>query len=327
MMKSNRSFRLRLLLGSVLWTLGLLALAHTIFRAFFFAQLVFTSQDLVLVGLAVLFTTAGLLVVRNALVPFRRLRSDLLELRDGKAQAIAGFYPSEVQPLVDDLNSLLAQRDHAVREAQAKAGDLAHGLKTPLAILTQEAERVRRNGDAELASGIEAQIQRMRRHIEYQLAQARAAATGNTPGVRSSVKESADALSRTLQRLYADRIPSIRIDASAEHFVRVQREDLDEMLGNLLDNACKWAKSDVLLSSRVVNRELFIAVEDDGPGIAASLRDSVLQRGVRADEAAPGSGLGLAIVVRLVELYRGSISLDEGPMGGLRTTLCLPVAG
>lgn len=326
-MKANRSFRLRLLLGSVLWTLGLLALAHTIFRLVFFAHFVFGPQDLVLVGLAVLFTAAGLLVIRYALVPFRRLRSRLLEVRDGKAQAVTGLYPSEVQPLVDDLNSLLEQRDRAVREAQAKAGDLAHGLKTPLAILTQEAERVRRNGDPELAAGIEAQIQRMRRHIEYQLAQARAAATGNTPGVRCSVKESAEALSRTLQRLYADRVLSIRIDASEEHFVRVQREDLDEMLGNLLDNACKWAKGHVLLASRVVNRELVITIEDDGPGVDPSLRKPVLQRGVRADETAPGSGLGLAIVRRLAELYRGSISLGESPMGGLRATVCLPVAG
>jgi signal transduction histidine kinase len=326
-MKSTGSFRLRLLLGSVLWTLGLLALAHTIFRLVFFAHFVFASQDLVLVGLAVLFTAAGLLVVRNALVPFRRLRSSLLELRDGKAQAVTGSYPSEVQPLVNDLNSLLEQRDRAVREAQAKAGDLAHGLKTPLAILTQEAERVRRNGDGELAACIEAQIERMRRQIEYQLAQARATAIGNTLGVRSSVKESAEALSRTLQRLYAERALSIQIDASEEHFVRVQREDLDEMLGNLLDNACKWAKGSVGLSSHVVNGELLIAVEDDGPGIGALLRDSVLQRGVRADETAPGSGLGLAIVVRLVELYKGSISLEESSRGGLRATVRLPVAG
>lgn len=325
-MKSHFSFRLRLLLGSVLWTLGLLALAHTIFRAFFFAHFKFTSQDLILVGLALLFTSAGLLVVRNALVPFRRLRAHLLEVRDGRLQTITGAYPSEVQPLVDDLNSLLEQRDHAVREAQAKAGDLAHGLKTPLAILTQEAERLKREGYTGLAASIGIQIERMRRQIEYQLVQARAAATGNTPGVRSSVKDSAAGLSRTLERLYADRALSIRIDLSEEHFVRVQREDLDEILGNLLDNACKWTATRVLLSCQVADRELLIVVEDDGPGIAPSQRDSVLQRGVRADETAPGSGLGLAIVRRLVELYRGSISLEQSPIGGLRATVRLPIA-
>ena len=327
-MNSNSSFRLRLLLGSVLWTLGLLALAHMIFRAIVVRpHFVFTSADPIIIGLALLFAFSGVMAVRSGLIPFRRLRERLLDVRDGRLQTVAGSYPSEVQPLVDDLNSLLEQRDRAVREAQAKAGDLAHGLRTPLAILAQEAERLDREGHTELAVSIHLQIERMRRQIEYELAQARAAATGNTPGVRSSVRESAVGLSRTLQRLYADRAFSIDIEASGEHFVRVQREDLDEILGNLLDNACKWAKTRVALSSQVGKRELLITVEDDGPGIAPSLRECVLQRGVRADETAPGSGLGLAIVRRLAELYRGSVSLEQSSMGGLRATVRLPVAG
>jgi signal transduction histidine kinase len=248
-------------------------------------------------------------------------------VRDGRQQTVTGSYPSEVQPLVDDLNSLLEQRDRAVRRAQAKAGDLAHGLKTPLAILTQEAERAKRQGHAELAVTIGPQIERMRRQIEYHLAQTRAAGSGVTPGVRASVRDSAEALSRTLQRLYADRALSIRIEASDEHFIRVQREDLDEMLGNLLDNACKWTKSRVTLSSHAGNGEVLIVVEDDGSGITPSLRETVLLRGVRADETAPGSGLGLAIVRELVELYGGAISLEESAMGGLKVTLRLPVAG
>ncbi|MBV8810249.1 MAG: sensor histidine kinase, partial [Acidobacteriaceae bacterium] len=320
--------RLRLLLGSVLWTLGLLALAHMIFRAIFIRpHFVFRSADPIIIGLALLFAISGLMAVRSGLIPFRRLRQRLLDVRDGRLQTVTGSYPNEVQPLVDDLNSLLEQRDRAVREAQAKAGDLAHGLKTPLAIIAQEAEPLEREGHTELALSIRVQIERMRRQIEYQLAQARAAATGNTPGVRSSIKESAVGLSRTLHRLYADRAFSIEIEASGEHFVRVQREDLDEILGNLLDNACKWAKTRVLLSSQIANCELLMVVDDDGPGIAPSLRESVLQRGVRADETAPGSGLGLAIVRRLAELYRGSISLEQSSMGGLRATVRLPVAG
>lgn len=326
-MNSKSSFRLRLLMGSVLWTVGLLALAHMIFRGIVFRRFVFSSGDPIIIGLALLFALAGIVAVRSGLLPFRRLRARLLEVRDGRQQTVTGSYPSEVQPLVDDLNSLLEQRDRAVRQAQAKAGDLAQGLKTPLAILTQEAERVKREGYTELAATIDLQIERMRRQIEYHLAQARAAATGNTPGVRSSVKESADALSRTLQRLYADRPVSIRIEAPDEHFVRVQREDLDEMLGNLLDNACKWAKSRVLLSSQAGHGEVLIVVEDDGSGIALSLRETVLQRGVRADETAPGSGLGLAIVRGLAELYGGSISLEECAMGGLKAMLRLPIAG
>ncbi|MBV9612080.1 MAG: HAMP domain-containing histidine kinase [Acidobacteriaceae bacterium] len=327
-MNPNSSFRLRLLLGSVLWTLGLLALAHMIFRAIVLRpHFVFTSADPIIIGLALLFAFGGLIAVRSGLIPFRLLRERLLDVREGSLQTVTGSYPSEVQPLVDDLNSLLEQRDRAVREAQAKAGDLAHGLKTPLAIIAQEAERLEREGHTELAVSIGLQIERMRRQIEYQLAQARAAATGNTPGVRSSVKESALGLSRTLQRLHADRALAIDIEACDEHFVRVQREDLDEILGNLLDNACKWTATRVVLSSRVANRELLILVEDDGPGIAPSVRESVLRRGVRADQTAPGSGLGLAIVRRLVELYRGSISLEQSSMGGLRVTVHLPFAG
>jgi len=326
-MNSSFSFRLRLLVGSALWTLGLLALAHMIFRATVIRPLVFRSGDLIIVGLAVLFALAGLMAVRSGLIPFRRLRGRLLEVRDGRSQTVMGSYPSEVQPLVDDLNSLLAQRDRAVREAQAKAGDLAHGLKTPLAILAQEADQIEREGHTQLAASMRLQIERMRRQIEYQLAQARAAATGNTPGVRSSVRESADALCRTLQRLYAERALQIQIEPSEEHYVRVQREDLDEILGNLLDNACKWAKSSVRLESHAANREAVIVVEDDGPGIAPLLRESVLQRGVRADETAPGSGLGLAIVRGLVELYKGSIVLEESALGGLKVTVRLPSAG
>jgi signal transduction histidine kinase len=323
-MSVRSSFRLRLLIGSVLWTLGLLALAHMIFRMVVFRHFVFSTRELIIIGLALLFAFAGIVAVSSGLAPFRRLRVRLLEVRDGRQQRVTGSYPSEVQPLVDDLNSLLEQRDRAVRRAQAKAGDLAHGLKTPLSILTQEAERANHEGHAELASTIGLQIERMRRQIEYHLAQARATATANTPGVRSSVKDSAEALSRTLQRLYADRAVSIRIEASQDHCVRVQREDLDEMLGNLLDNACKWARSLVTLSSEAGHDELLIMVEDNGSGISPSLREAVMKRGMRADETAPGSGLGLAIVRELVELYGGTISLEESTMGGLKVSLHLP---
>jgi hypothetical protein len=251
--KSGFSFWLRLLIGSVLWTMGLLALAHLIFRVVVLRHLVLSTRDLIIVALALQFALAGIVAVRSGLTPFHRLRSRLLEVRDGRHQTITGLYPSEVQPLVDDLNSLLLQRDHAVSRAQAKARDLAHGLKTPLAILAQEADRAKRKGHAEPAATIGLQVERMRRQIEYHLAQARAAGTGNTPGVRSSVKESAEALSRTLQRLCADRQLSIHVEASGEDFVRVQREDLDEILGNVLDRKLRndWscmniARSEIL---------------------------------------------------------------------------------
>ena len=164
----------------------------------------------------------------------------------------------------------------------------------------------------------------MRRQIDYHLAQARAAASGATPGAHASASESAEGLARTLRRLHADRALTIDVSVPAEFAVRSQREDLDEMLGNLLDNACKWAKSRVTVSASRVADAIVVIVDDDGPGLDPSMRAAVLQRGVRADEAAPGSGFGLAIVRDLAELYGGSIALEASPLGGVRARLRLP---
>ena len=166
----------------------------------------------------------------------------------------------------------------------------------------------------------------MRRQIEYHLAHARAAASGATPGARCSLLESAQGLTRTLQRLHAARGLRISLHIAAAHTVRGQREDVDEMLGNLLDNACKWARSAITIASTQRNGVIAIIVDDDGPGLPAAMREAVLQRGVRADEAAAGSGFGLGIVRDLAELYGGSIALSDSPGGGLRAELQLPAA-
>jgi signal transduction histidine kinase len=245
-------------------------------------------------------------------------------VRDGRERRVEGRYPSEVQPLVDDLNALLDHRELAVARALAKAGDLAHGLKTPLAVLAQEAQRAGDAGAPEVAAGVTQQVERMRRQIDYHLAHARAAASGATPGAVCAVGASADALARTMARLHADRGLAIDQQITAGPSVRCQREDLDEMLGNLLDNACKWAASRVSIASSQHDGVVLITVDDDGRGLPESMREAVLQRGVRADEAAPGSGLGLAIVRDLAELYGGSVTLATSPLGGLRARLQLP---
>jgi signal transduction histidine kinase len=175
-----------------------------------------------------------------------------------------------------------------------------------------------------MAAAISEQVERMRRQIESHLAHARAAASGATPGAKCSVSESAEGLSRTLRRLYTDRRIAIQLDVAPAHGFRGQREDLDEMLGNLLDNGCKWGRSLVSLTSSANGTQLTIRVDDDGPGIEATMREAVLQRGVRADEATPGSGFGLAIVRDLAELYGGAIILDASPLGGVRAELRLP---
>lgn len=319
------SFRWRILLGTVLWTLGLLPLMHLLFLVIHRQLHLFSARSIaIFLAFATVCMVAGIWQFRAALLPFGSLRRQLLGLRDGSGRRVEGTYPTEVQPLVSDLNSLLEHRERIVQRALAKAGDLAHGLKTPLAVLAQEADRVEAAGQHESASTINLQIERMRRQVDYHLAQARAATPGDVPGARCPVLPSVEGLTRTLLRIYAGRGLRIEVDVSPAHFIRGQREDLEEMLGNLLDNACKWAKSTVKIQSLQENGTVALTVDDDGPGLPASMRERVLQRGVRADEAAPGSGLGLAIVRDLAELYEGTIALEESAMGGLRATLRLP---
>jgi signal transduction histidine kinase len=319
------SFRWRILLGTVLWTLGLIPLMHLLFLVVH-GQLRFMPGWAI--GVFLIFSTlcilAGIWQFRAGLLPFGRLRRQLSGLRDGSRDRIEGTYPAEVQPLVNDLNSLLEHRERIVRRALAKAGDLAHGLKTPLAVLAQEAEQFEAAGQHETASAINVQVDRMRRQVDYHLTQARATTPGNAPGARCPVLVSVEGLTRTLEKIYAARGLAMEVNVSSAHFVRGQREDLEEMLGNLLDNACKWAKSNVKVQSVQENGAVVLIVDDDGPGLSPSIRDQVLQRGVRADEAAPGSGLGLAIVRDLAQLYEGAITLSDSPMGGLRASLWLP---
>jgi signal transduction histidine kinase len=326
------SLRGRILSGAVLWSIGLFIAAMVIatwmmVRYRVLAMHIHGVADThgLLFGVVVLALLAlGLRQVRRALSPLDRLRERLAAIHAGGETVVAGEYPAEVQPLVDDLNVLLQQRDQAVRRAIAKAGDLAHGLKTPLAVLTQEAERARAAGQQELADSLDEQIGRMRRQLEYHLAHARAAASGASVGTVASVRESAEGLVRTLTRLHAARGLTMDVVVDPAHVVRVQREDLDEMLGNLMDNACKWTRSRVAVSSQAQAGTVVISVEDDGPGVPPADRDVVLQRGVRADEAAPGTGLGLAIVRDLAQLYGGSIQLGDAASGGLRAVLTLP---
>lgn len=328
-MRPLRSFRSRLVVGSFLGAVGLLPIVHFVslqlmraYPAVFRSGNAHALLSFTLLGLV--FICVGLVQVWRSLAPFRELRNRLAAVQSGAEHQIAGKYPTEVQPLVNDLNALLDHRERIVRRALSKAGDLAHGLKTPLAVLAHEAERAEAAGQHDLAASIGHEVERMRRQIDYHLAQARAAASGATPGARCAVQESAEPLSRTLQQLHAERGLCISVTAPVDCVARTEREDLDEMLGNLLDNACKWARTKVALDASRHDRRIVITVDDDGPGLAAAMREKVLQRGVRADEAAPGSGLGLAIVRDLAELYGGSITLDASPRGGLRARLELP---
>jgi signal transduction histidine kinase len=328
MKKLWSSFRVRLLVGSIVWTAGLLYIVHVGSVLLFLGPEAFPrmTRASLMLPMAIVAILIGLQIVRRSMASFAELRKRLADVHEGRERQVTGTYFSEIGPVVDDLNALLTHRDRRVREALAKAGDLAHGLKTPLAVLSHEADRLGAAGHTEPAATLAQQVERMRRHVEYHLAHARAAASGATPGTRCSVAESAAAIARTLSQLYAARGLAIELDVAADHIVRGQREDLDEILGNLLDNACKWARTRVTVASANGHGRVAITVDDDGPGIALVMREAVLQRGVRADEAAPGSGFGLAIVRDLVEVYGGSLALDASPLGGLRARVQLPQA-
>jgi signal transduction histidine kinase len=333
-MMSLSALRCQIVVGAFFWALGILPLGHMFFlvvtgrgRALWrFAGIFHVGLSITLLVLALVCLAAGFVQVRKGLQPLGQLRTRLSAVRDGHEHRIEGAYPAEVQPLVNDLNSLLEHREQAVQRTLSKAGDLAHGVKTPLAVLAQEADRVDAEGQHEVAATFHQQVERMRRQVDYHLAHARAATSGETPGAHCGVLVSAEGLSRTLLRIYAVRGLDFVVDVSPELFIRGRREDLDEMLGNLLDNACKWAKSAVSVQSFRDHGSIVILVDDDGPGIVPEMRDVVLQRGVRADEAAPGSGLGLSIVRDLAEMYGGTIYLESASKGGLRARLQLPAA-
>jgi signal transduction histidine kinase len=327
------SLRGRLLAGAALWTIGLFGLAIVTWHVTLgnrhppaVMAVIFGHAHVVAV-ICALCLVAGLLQVRRGWSPINQLRARLARLDAGSARRLDGEYPSEVAPLVGDLNALLDQREQSVARARASAGDLAHGLKTPLAILLQEASRAEAAGQPDLAGAIREQVERMRRQVDHQLAQARADATRRSgAGVSTAVLESADALGRTLQRLHAERGLSIEVDVAADLRVRVDREDLDEMLGNLLDNACKWGRRRARVSAAREGGDVVVVIDDDGPGIDPAMRQAVFERGVRADEAAPGSGLGLAIVRGLATACGGDVGFTDAPLGGLRVRLRLPSA-
>jgi len=208
----------------------------------------YIAMGLIAAGLV----AGGVLGVRKAVAPLGSLRVSLSSVRAGRSQRIEGEYPIEVQPLVNDLNALLEDRERAVARALATAGDLAHGLKTPLAVLAQEAEQADAAGHHDLAATLGQLVERMQRQIDYHLARARATASARAAlGLRCSVLPSVEGLVRTMRRLHAERELRIDAEVSPAHEIPGRREDLDEMLGNLLDNACKWARSRVSVSSSV----------------------------------------------------------------------------
>jgi signal transduction histidine kinase len=284
-------------------------------------------------GTALVLTGVGLVAVtlfqvRFGLLPLRRIEQGLSNIRSGKAEKLDGDLPTEIEPLQEELNALLASNQEIIDRARTQVGNLAHALKTPLAVITNEA----REDKSALGKKIVEQAEIMRDQVNHYLDRARVAAGVSVIGRSTPVKEVLDPLKRALERIHSDRNIAIAVYCPSDARFAGERQDLEEILGNLCDNACKWAKRKVTVevaASTVRSRpssRLRIHIEDDGPGLSDEQRARIGKRGVRLDETKPGTGLGLSIVTDLVQSYRGSLQLDRSEMGGLRVNLVLPSA-
>jgi signal transduction histidine kinase len=283
--------------------------------------------------LLALLCAAAVAQVSVGLAPLRALQRALAAVHDGAEQRLGGRFPAEVQPLIDDFNGVLARNAEVVARARTQAGNLAHAIKTPLAAMSHAAATAQRQPEAapELAPLVLEQVAVARRHVDWHLARSRAAAAQGLPGARVPLAPVLTGLLRVLERVHAERgvvVVCEPIDVGCAFAGEIQ--DLQEILGNVLDNAFKWARHGVRLSATMESTpdgpRLQVVVDDDGPGIDGDRRALVMARGARLDESVSGSGLGLAIVQELVGLYGGHVSLSTAPIGGLRAELTLPGA-
>lgn len=262
---------------------------------------------------------AMLLAVRYSLNPLRRLEADVARVREGETQKLAGGYPAEVRPLTEELNKLIEHNREVVERARTHVGNLAHALKTPLAVLRNEAK-----GETQLDDVVRRQSEAMQTNVEHYLKRARMAARAETLGARTEVRPVLDGLARMLNRLFDARGIEVTIEGGAGAVFRGEQQDFEEMAGNLMENACKWAASEVRVAVADTPEALVISVEDNGPGLTPEERAGAMKRGVRLDETMPGTGLGLSIVTELAELHKGSLELGDAALGGLRATLRFP---
>lgn len=254
-----------------------------------------------------------------ALLPFDRVQLHISQVREGKRAQLDGEYPVEVLPLTQELNKLLDNNRAIVERAQTHVGNLAHALKTPLAVLRNEAK-----GSTALDDVVRRQTESMRTNVDHYLKRAQAAARSEALGVRTEVRPVADGLVRLLNRLFEESGVEVSSEISAGLYVRVEQQDLEEMLGNVMENACKWAHSRVEVSAEARDNALMlIHVDDDGEGLTDEEMAAAVKRGVRLDETAPGTGLGLSIVADIASMNGGKLTLSESPLGGLRATIAV----
>ncbi len=285
------------------------------------------AMALAIVAIGILIATY--IQIRFIMAPMRTIEQGLSDIRTGEAEKLDAPLPTEIEPLKVELNALIDSNQDIIERARTQVGNLAHALKTPLAVITNEADQ----RSTPFESKVSEQAEIMRAQITHYLDRARAAARVDTVGRVTDVLPVAESLQRALERIHQDKGVSIEVVGADNAKFQGEQHDLEEMLGNLLDNACKWCTRRVRLrldtaetgaSARV--SMLKFTVEDDGPGLTAEQRSKIGKRGVRLDETTPGTGLGLSIVSDLATSYRGSFRLDKSALGGLKVELELPAA-
>ena len=280
--------------------------------------------------LAIVLLLTTMFQVRFGLAPLKRISESLAAIRSGTSERLAGNFPVEIAPLARETNALLDANREIVERARTHVGNLAHALKTPLSVMVNEAAA---RADDPLAAKVREQAHLMRDQIARHLERARIAARATVVAAITEVAPVATAIARSMEKIHHDRGIAIDVDVPERARFRGERQDLEEMVGNLVDNACKWARSRVAIevvcetADPVIQRDVVrILVDDDGSGLTPSEREQVAHRGRRLDETKPGSGLGLSIVVELASLYGGELTLGTAAIGGLRAELVLPAA-
>ena len=277
-------------------------------------------------GIVLLLTTV--FQVRFGLAPLKRISEAIADIRSGRAERLEGRFPVEIAPLARETNALIDANREIVERARTHVGNLAHAVKTPLSVIFNEAST---HAADPFAAKVLEQAEVMRDQVAHHLERARIAARVTIVATVTEVAPVIEALRRTMEKIHRDRGITIELKADPSAKFRGERQDLEEMAGNLVDNACKWAASQVFIEVLAeppaepgAGPRLRILVDDDGRGLSAAERAQVSRRGQRLDESKPGSGLGLSIVTDLAGLYGGRLSLRDAPIGGLRAELELP---
>ncbi len=276
-----------------------------------------------LVVLAALLIAALWLQITVGLAPLGRLRSGVADIISGRATRLSTEVPTEVGPLVAEINSLLSAREQAIAKARTHAADLAHGMKTPLQVLAADVRTLRERGEKQIADEIDQVATTLKRHVERELARTRIGAAAMTDAALTNLHDAAERVVGVVERTPRGRALTFALKVPAELTVAVDEADLIEVLGNLVENACRFAATHVAITAKDIGNAVEIAVVDDGPGIPEEQRALVLQRGTRLDLRSEGSGLGLAIVAETADAYGGSFSLEDAAPG-LRAVVTFP---